>query len=108
MKLPGIVTNITAFGVFVDIGVHQDGLVHLSQLANRFVKDPNEIVKVSQQVEVTVTEVDVLRKRIALSMKSEQPERKINVKSEKPKFAGKKLPENDLQSKLDALKNKFS
>ena len=108
MKLPGIVTNITAFGVFVDIGVHQDGLVHLSQLANRFVKDPNEIVKVSQQVEVTVTEVDVLRKRIALSMKTEQPERKINVKSEKPKFAGKKLPENDLQSKLDALKNKFS
>ena len=108
MKLPGIVTNITAFGVFVDIGVHQDGLVHLSQLANRFVKDPNEIVKVSQQVEVTVTEVDVLRKRIALSMKTEQPERKINVKAEKPKFAGKKLPENDLQSKLDALKNKFS
>ena len=108
MKLPGIVTNITAFGVFVDIGVHQDGLVHLSQLANRFVKDPNEIVKVSQQVEVTVTEVDVLRKRIALSMKTEQPERKINAKSEKPKFAGKKLPENDLQSKLDALKNKFS
>ena len=108
MKLPGIVTNITAFGVFVDIGVHQDGLVHLSQLANRFVKDPNEIVKVSQQVEVTVTEVDVLRKRIALSMKTEQPEQKIKVKSEKPKFAGKNLPENDLQSKLNALKNKFS
>jgi len=69
MKLPGIVTNITNFGAFVDIGVHQDGLVHVSQLANKFVKDPNEIVKVQQKVMVTVTEVDEARKRIALSMK---------------------------------------
>ncbi len=69
MKLPGIVTNITNFGVFVDIGVHQDGLVHVSQLANQFVKDPNDIVKVSQKVMVTVTEIDENRKRIALSMK---------------------------------------
>jgi uncharacterized protein len=69
MKLPGIVTNITNFGAFVDIGVHQDGLVHVSQLADKFVKDPNEIVKVAQKVLVTVTEVDELRKRIALSMK---------------------------------------
>src|SRR5690606_28940115 len=73
MKLPGLVTNITNFGAFVDIGVHQDGLVHLSQLANRFVKDPNEVVKVNQQVEVRVTEVDIARKRIALSMKDDQP-----------------------------------
>ena len=69
MKLPGIVTNITNFGAFVDIGVHQDGLVHVSQLANQFVKDPNDIVKVSQKVMVTVTEIDENRKRIALSMK---------------------------------------
>jgi uncharacterized protein len=69
MKLPGIVTNITNFGAFVDIGVHQDGLVHVSQLADKFVKDPNEIVKVAQKVLVTVTEVDEARKRIALSMK---------------------------------------
>ena len=71
MKLPGVVTNITAFGAFVDIGVHQDGLVHISQLADRFVKDPNEVVKVQQKVQVTVLEVDVARKRIALSMKEE-------------------------------------
>jgi protein Tex len=69
MKLPGIVTNITNFGAFVDIGVHQDGLVHVSQLADKFVKDPNEVVKVAQKVMVTVTEVDEVRKRIALSMK---------------------------------------
>jgi uncharacterized protein len=73
MKLPGIVTNITNFGAFVDIGVHQDGLVHLSQIANRFIKDPNEVLKVHQQVEVTVTEVDVNRKRITLSMKTDEP-----------------------------------
>jgi protein Tex len=70
MKLPGIVTNVTAFGAFVDIGVHQDGLVHVSQLADRFVKDPAEVVKVQQKVMVTVTEVDLPRKRIALSMKA--------------------------------------
>lgn len=69
MKIPGIVTNITNFGAFVDIGVHQDGLVHVSQLADKFVKDPNEIIKVAQKVMVTVTEVDEARKRIALSMK---------------------------------------
>ena len=69
MTLPGIVTNVTAFGAFVDIGVHQDGLVHISQLADRFVKDPNEVVKVQQHVQVTVVDVDVARKRIALSMR---------------------------------------
>jgi protein Tex len=70
MKLPGIVTNVTAFGAFVDIGVHQDGLVHVSQLSDTFVRDPNEVVKVAQKVQVTVTEIDLQRKRIALSMKS--------------------------------------
>jgi uncharacterized protein len=70
MKLPGIVTNVTAFGAFVDIGVHQDGLVHVSQLADHFVRDASEVVKVQQHVQVTVVEVDLERKRIALSMKS--------------------------------------
>jgi uncharacterized protein len=70
MKLPGIVTNVTAFGAFVDIGVHQDGLVHVSQLADTFVKDPGSVVRPQQKVMVTVTEVDLARKRIALSMRS--------------------------------------
>ena len=69
MILEGCVTNVTNFGAFVDVGVHQDGLVHISQLADRFVKDPNEVVKVRQQVEVTILEVDIKRKRISLSMR---------------------------------------
>lgn len=72
MCLPGIVTNITAFGAFVDIGVHQDGLVHISQLADRFVKDPGEIVKVHQEVRVTVLDVDKARKRIALTLRAQK------------------------------------
>ncbi|MBP6864450.1 MAG: RNA-binding transcriptional accessory protein [Candidatus Didemnitutus sp.] len=70
MKLPGIVTNVTAFGAFVDVGVHQDGLVHVSQLADSFVKDPAEVVKPQQKVMVTVVEVDLPRQRIALSMRT--------------------------------------
>ena len=70
MQLPGIVTNVTRFGAFVDVGVHQDGLVHISELADRFVKDPAEVVKVQQKVTVTVLEVDLPRKRIGLSMRS--------------------------------------
>lgn len=69
MILPGIVTNITAFGAFVDVGVKQDGLVHVSQMADKFVKDPNEVVRLQQHVTVKVTEADLTRKRIALSMK---------------------------------------
>jgi uncharacterized protein len=69
MKLPGIVTNVTAFGAFVDIGVHQDGLVHVSQLTDKFVKDASEVVTVQQKVQVTVLSVDKDRKRISLSMK---------------------------------------
>ncbi|HBX88908.1 MAG TPA: RNA-binding transcriptional accessory protein, partial [Marinilabiliaceae bacterium] len=69
MKLPGIVTNITNFGAFVDVGVKQDGLVHISQLADRFVSDPNDVVALHQHVEVKVVEVDIARKRIQLTMK---------------------------------------
>jgi protein Tex len=75
MKLPGIVTNITNFGAFVDIGVHQDGLVHISKLSDRFVKRPSDVVKLQQKVEVTVLEIDAQRKRIVLSMQKD-PESK--------------------------------
>lgn len=74
MRLPGIVTNVTAFGAFVDVGVHQDGLVHVSQLSDRFVSNPADVVKVGQRVSVVVTEVDAARSRIGLSMKT-RPEK---------------------------------
>jgi len=70
MKLPGVITNITAFGAFVDIGVHRDGLVHISQLADKYVKNPADVVSVNQKVTVTVTEIDVARQRISLSMRN--------------------------------------
>jgi uncharacterized protein len=73
MTLEGVVTNVTNFGAFVDIGVHQDGLVHISQLADRFVKDPREVVKAGDLVKVRVLEADLNRKRIALSMRSDAP-----------------------------------
>ncbi|TKC12481.1 RNA-binding transcriptional accessory protein [Pedobacter polaris] len=128
MKLSGIVTNITNFGAFVDIGVHQDGLVHTSQLANRFVANPNDVVKVSQVVEVTVVDIDIARKRISLSMKTEespkpkaerpkQYEQKDNgVKNKeqgaknfvsKPQQQPKKEADGDLQEKLAKLKGLF-
>jgi len=69
MILEGVVTNVAAFGAFVDVGVHQDGLVHVSALANKFVKDPHEVVKPGQIVKVKVMEVDEKRQRIALSMR---------------------------------------
>jgi uncharacterized protein len=69
MVCPGIVTNVTNFGAFVDVGVHQDGLVHISALADRFVKDPHSVVKAGQVVRVKVIEVDLARKRVALSMR---------------------------------------
>ena len=82
MKLPGVVTNVTAFGAFVDVGVHQDGLVHISQLADRFIKNPADVVRPRQQVTVTVLEVDLERQRIALTMKqnpkSARPRRKTS------------------------------
>lgn len=106
MVLPGLVTNITNFGAFVDIGVHQDGLVHLSQLSNRYVKDPNEILKVNQQVEVRVTGVDVARKRIALSMRNE-PAPILKKKPVKIKKRTNNDSQLDMQAKLAALKEKF-
>jgi len=84
MKLTGVVTNITAFGAFVDIGVHQDGLVHLSEMADRYVKTPADVVKVNQKVEVTVMAVDEQRKRISLSMKKAPGEKKTDEKTAAP------------------------
>ena len=83
MELPGIVTNITAFGAFVDVGVHQDGLVHISQLSDHFVKDPADVVKVHQKVKVSVLEIDIARKRISMSMKKDQTEIKKTARNEK-------------------------
>jgi uncharacterized protein len=117
MRVPGIVTNITNFGAFVDIGVKQDGLVHISQLSNTFVSDPNQVVKLQQKVMVTITEVDVSRKRIALSMKDgakQTTDKKefTPVKKEAPKAGGqaKKKEEavNPFQAKLNELKKKFN
>ncbi len=112
MKLPGIVTNITKFGVFVDIGVHQDGLVHVSHLANRFVADPAEVVKVHQPVQVTVLEVDMPRKRISLSMRDDaetaSKSGKTGSKSDSKNIKkAAKEEEGDFQSKLAMLKGKF-
>jgi len=112
MTVPGIVTNITNFGAFVDIGVKQDGLVHVSQLANKFVSDPNEVVKLNQKVTVTVTEVDVNRKRIALTMKDSK-DKAQSTSERKPLAANKTLNKkqealNPFQSKLMELKKKFN
>ncbi len=93
MSLPGIVTNVTAFGAFVDIGVHQDGLVHISHLSDKFIKDPNEAVTVAQKVKVTVVEVDVARKRIGLSMKTNP-------------FADQSAPEQKKQDRTSPKGNK--
>jgi uncharacterized protein len=114
MKLPGIVTNITNFGAFVDIGVHQDGLVHTSQLANKFVSNANEVVKVAQRVEVTVVEVDVSRKRISLSMKTEvaaaRPKQDRKRENVKPKASEAKInagrPEQHRKPPVTAQHNK--
>lgn len=113
MKLPGIITNVTNFGAFVDIGVHQDGLVHISHLSDNFVKDPNLVVSVQQKVEVTVTEVDVARKRIGLSMKKD-PFSEVPPQSQhRAKPVGKKRDdrpqqkEPSMEEKLAMLMNKF-
>ena len=99
MRLNGVVTNVAAFGAFVDIGVHQDGLVHISQLADRFVKDPNQIVKVGQQVQVRVLEIDLQRKRISLSMKAETGDVSERVQT-REKQAAKKTEVKPLATDL--------
>ena len=115
MQLPGIVTNVTNFGAFVDIGVHQDGLVHISHLGDKFIKDPNEAVSVQQKVKVTVVEVDVARKRIGLSMKSnpfaeQNPAQQKSKPKGKPDFKRDNRPkekEVSMEEKLAMLRDKF-
>ncbi len=119
MKLPGIVTNVTNFGAFVDIGVHQDGLVHISHLSDKFVKDPKEVVSVQQKVQVTVVEVDAERKRIGLSLKSDpmeaprQQERKSDGNKGKaparkaPSPQKPRQPEQSMEDKLAMLLKKY-
>lgn len=116
MVLPGVVTNITAFGAFVDIGVKQDGLVHISHMSNKFISNPNEAVKLNQKVQVTVLEVDIARKRISLSMKDQEKgqsgggprrERRDDRRDDRREKPAKEAPMNDFQAKLAALKNKF-
>jgi uncharacterized protein len=111
------VTNITNFGAFVDIGVKQDGLVHISQMSNTYISDPNQVVKLQQKVMVTITEVDVARKRIALTMKDqskpaprhEGPRREQGSKpAQQKKPSGKAEPQNAFQAKLAELKKKFN
>jgi uncharacterized protein len=112
MTLEGAVTNVTNFGAFVDIGVHQDGLVHVSELSNRFVKDPYEIVKVGQTVKVKVLSVDAKAKRIGLSIKALQESGLPPVKHGAPQRRGEKQPATpppapSMEDKLSALANKF-
>lgn len=106
MQLTGIVTNLTKFGAFVDIGVHQDGLVHVSHISNTFIDDPAKVLKVSQKVQVTVLEVDIARKRISLSMKGEATPRAPKAKS-KNENAPAKTEEQSMKEKLAMLASKF-
>jgi uncharacterized protein len=109
MKLPGIVTNITAFGAFIDIGVHQDGLAHISELSDRFIKDANEAVKVRQHVMATVLEVDVKRKRISLSLKRnpQQPGNQERQAKQEPKEKPKEKPREKPRTDYNALQQAF-
>ena len=116
MLLEGTVTNVAAFGAFVDIGVHQDGLVHVSQLADRFIKDAHEVVKAGDVVRVRVVEVDVARKRIGLTMKADSAEARERMRDRTaapPPKAGKPLPTSAaptttaVASPFDALRGKF-
>jgi protein Tex len=114
MSLPGIITNVTAFGAFVDVGVHQDGLVHISEIADRFVKSPSDVVRVHQKVKVKVLEVDVDRKRIALSMRHDpvicgMPETPKNKKiPTSVQKSGKKLKNNTQKQAPVPFNNPFA
>ena len=111
MIVPGSVTNLTRFGAFIDIGVKQDGLVHVSEIAHKYITDPGEALKLGQKVNVKILEVDVARKRIALSIKQteEAPERsqKSGVKSEKFNNKPKEMAEMSVDDALSLLKKKF-
>ena len=105
MSLSGVVTNVANFGAFVDIGVHQDGLVHISQLADRFVRDPRDVVKTGDLVRVKVLEVDVQRKRISLSMKNSPAEKTTEQSRKRPNNAVRRQPDKQAAS---AMANAFA
>ncbi len=107
MKLPGIVTNVTAFGAFVDIGVHQDGLVHISELSDKFVKNPADVIKVQQKVEVSVMEVDLERNRISLSMKKIPGKSPQKVKPT-PRSTNPKIRSGNISKKKTPFNNPFA
>jgi protein Tex len=114
MEVPGMVTNLTRFGAFVDIGVKQDGLVHVSEIAHKYIQDPGEVLKLNMPVKVKVLEVDVARKRIALSIKQTEP-----APAQQPRRSGgnhfnnnqpakkEAAPSNNMNDALAALKNRF-
>ena len=111
MEVPGVVTNITRFGAFIDIGVKQDGLVHVSEISHTYITDPNEVLKLNQQVKVKVMEVDAARKRIALSIKQTEV---APARTPRPKFHGqqqnkpaKSSAELPMTDALALLKQKF-
>ena len=108
MKLPGVVTNVTAFGAFVDVGVHQDGLVHISQLADRFVKDPGRVVKVNQRVMVTVLDVDLKRDRISLSMKEAAGQKRSESKRPVKPREEKRSDKGSKKRKPEKFNNPFA
>ena len=92
MKLPGIVTNVVDFGAFVDVGVHQDGLVHVSQLADRFVEHPSKVVRVGQRVTAFVLEVDIERRRISLSLRKPRDGASSSAKTDSKRSQARKTP----------------
>ena len=106
MVLEGVVTNVTAFGAFVDVGVHQDGLVHVSELTHRYVKEPSEVVRTGQIVKVQVLSVDPRSKRIGLSMKALEPVPKQGGKTKGGRDM-KKRDEPGMEAKLAALNSRF-
>jgi len=108
MRLEGVVTNVANFGAFVDIGVHQDGLVHISHLADVFVKDPRDIVKTGDRVQVKVVEIDIARKRIALSMKKEKTEPSMDTMPRDKKIPAKKQPAKSSLPPSNAFANAFA
>jgi len=116
MDVPGVVTNITRFGAFVDIGVKQDGLIHVSEISHTYITDPNEVLKLNQQVKVKILEVDIARKRIALSIKQTEEAPARNNNQQRPKFneqstqnkpVQKAIAELPMNDALAALKQKF-
>jgi len=117
MVLEGVVTNVTKFGAFVDIGVHQDGLVHISELSNRYIKDPNEAVKAGQIVKVKVLSADVVTKRIALSMKAlmvasgrpveAAPKRQASAAPGRPRPKAQALAPMSMEEKLAKLSTRW-